>query len=598
MAKSYADGRAPGRCRAARRPPRPARGGPGRRRPSGSSRWSASCRSRCVAPRSPSRRRHVGALRIRRPPRGRLPNSWVRRPRAGRLAAASAACGVPARCAATQPSMLRCGPPATASAPAARPRHDGAAAGVGAVADRHRRDERVVGAGEACRPTVRAVLRDARRSWRRSCRPRCWCPRRSSASPTYDRCGTLAPSPIWAFLVSTKAPILPPAPSRVPGPEVGERADGRPLADDRQLAVGADDAGAGADLAVGERGVGPDHGVLADDGGAEQLGAGQDRDVRGRARRRRRSRSWPGRRRSRRRASSGSRSGGSARGRASASWTRSLTPSVCATSSISVGADRQSGVAGEPRHVGEVVLALGVVVADPRQRVARKPASKAKIPQLISLISPLLGGGVLLLDDRRDVAVRRRGRSGRSRTGRGTTPLRMLTARCAASCSATRARRLSPSSSGVSPAATTRCRRPVVERLHRDPTACPVPCCFSWTASTASGSSPAGVGRPARAGGRPRRPPGCGCIALHGRQDVPDHAAPADRVQHLRGLRLHAGAAARGQHDHGQVVGHARQSSVACGASSARARSPGRSRTYVASPDSKSGGPCRQTNRG
>src|SRR3954468_13849249 len=26
--------------------------------------------------------------------------------------------------------------------------------------------------------------------------------------------------------------------------------------------------------------------------------------------------------------------------------------------------------------------------------------------------------------------------------------------------------------------------------------------------------------------------------------------------------------------------------------------SPGRSRTYVASPDSKSGGPCRQTNRG
>ncbi|GEM_PF-5832371 len=26
--------------------------------------------------------------------------------------------------------------------------------------------------------------------------------------------------------------------------------------------------------------------------------------------------------------------------------------------------------------------------------------------------------------------------------------------------------------------------------------------------------------------------------------------------------------------------------------------SPGRSRTYVANPDSKSGGPCRQTNRG
>src|SRR5687767_1596370 len=31
---------------------------------------------------------------------------------------------------------------------------------------------------------------------------------------------------------------------------------------------------------------------------------------------------------------------------------------------------------------------------------------------------------------------------------------------------------------------------------------------------------------------------------------------------------------------------------------SSRSSSPGRSRTYVASPDSKSGGPCRQTNRG
>src|SRR6478609_10099980 len=38
-----------------------------------------------------------------------------------------------------------------------------------------------------------------------------------SASPTYDRCGTFAPSPILAFLVSTNPPILPPAPSSVPG---------------------------------------------------------------------------------------------------------------------------------------------------------------------------------------------------------------------------------------------------------------------------------------------------------------------------------------------------------------------------------------------
>src|SRR4051812_41676835 len=38
-----------------------------------------------------------------------------------------------------------------------------------------------------------------------------------SASPTYDRCGTFEASPILAFLVSTKAPILPREPSSVPG---------------------------------------------------------------------------------------------------------------------------------------------------------------------------------------------------------------------------------------------------------------------------------------------------------------------------------------------------------------------------------------------
>ena len=39
-----------------------------------------------------------------------------------------------------------------------------------------------------------------------------------SASPTYERCGTLAPGPIWAFLVSTKVPHL----SYVGDAEIGE----------------------------------------------------------------------------------------------------------------------------------------------------------------------------------------------------------------------------------------------------------------------------------------------------------------------------------------------------------------------------------------
>ncbi len=37
------------------------------------------------------------------------------------------------------------------------------------------------------------------------------------ASPMYDRCGTFEPSPICAFFVSTNVPILPFAPSSVPG---------------------------------------------------------------------------------------------------------------------------------------------------------------------------------------------------------------------------------------------------------------------------------------------------------------------------------------------------------------------------------------------
>ena len=41
---------------------------------------------------------------------------------------------------------------------------------------------------------------------------------------------------------------------------------------------------------------------------------------------------------------------------------------------------------------------------------------------------------------------------------------------------------------------------------------------------------------------------------LHGGEHVADHRAPTDRVQHLHGLGLHAGAAAGGEHDHGEVV--------------------------------------------
>ena len=91
------------------------------------------------------------------------------------------------------------------------------AADVGAVGDVDRRDEDRVGADEAVPARRSCGAWRPRRSWRRSCRPRCWRPRRWWRRRQYVRCGTLAPSPILAFLVSTKPPILPLAPSSVPG---------------------------------------------------------------------------------------------------------------------------------------------------------------------------------------------------------------------------------------------------------------------------------------------------------------------------------------------------------------------------------------------
>ena len=96
-----------------------------------------------------------------------------------------------------------------------------------------------------------------------------------------------------------------------------------------------------------------------------------------------------------------------------------------------------------------------------------------------------------------------------------------------------------------------------------------------------------------------------GLEAADGVEHVPDHGSPGHRVQDLHRLRLHPGPAACGEDDDGQVAGHAaflRVDDHVCGGAAAGAIplicSPGRSRTYVASPDSKSGGPCRQTNRG
>ena len=138
----------------------------------------------------------------------------------------------------------------------------------------------------------------------------------------------------------------------------------------------------------------------------------------------------------------------------SASWTRSLAPSVCITSSMTCAPTVRPGVAGDLDGVGQVVLALGVVVGELRQRLGEELGVEGEDPGVDLVDLALLGGGVLLLDDRLDVALVVADHPAVAERVRPATPDRMLTARCAASCSAANARRLSPSSSGVSPYAT------------------------------------------------------------------------------------------------------------------------------------------------
>ena len=170
----------------------------------------------------------------------------------------------------------------------------------------------------------------------------------------------------------------------------------------------------------------------------------------------------------------------------------------------------------------------------------------------------------------------------------------MVTASPEDRCAVAKARRLSPSSSGVSPAATTTMpvRSATGSASQATRTACPVPSWVSWTASTASGTSDSmcaptcsrwwpttatiRVGSRAAAACRTcpimlRPAIGCSTFVVFDLIRVPPPAARTITVTSLDTLTPRTAA---------------------------RHSSPGRSRTYVASPDSKSGGPCRQTNRG
>ena len=262
--------------------------GPAARRPSGSSRWSSGFRSRAGAPGRRSGRAHDSAPldSVVPNPRAVIRETRPRQP---------SACAVPARLVCAQPGRLRCGPALTGERARRHvPTYDRAGAGAGAVADLDRRDERVVGRGLGVLADLGAVLVRRRRSWRRSCRRRCWCPRRSRR---HRRTTGAAPSRRRRSRSSWSPRTCRSCRRRRAGCRGAGRRTGRPCAPSPITASSPwvrTTRAPGADLAVLERGVRADHGVLGHHGRAEQLGARAGSSRRGRAPRRRRSRWWPG----------------------------------------------------------------------------------------------------------------------------------------------------------------------------------------------------------------------------------------------------------------------------------------------------------------
>ena len=168
--------------------------------------------------------------------------------------------------------------------------------------------------------------------------------------------------------------------------------------------MGADDAGAGAHLAVLERGVGPDHGVLGDDRRAEQLHARQDRDVGVEL-------------------DVGVDPGGRGvhHGDALAHPPVHDAPVELLAHLGQLGAvvgplglphvvdgeraDGEAVLASDLDGVGQVVLALGVVVGQPRQRADQELRVEGEDPRADLGDLALLRRGVLLLHDPLDVTL-------------------------------------------------------------------------------------------------------------------------------------------------------------------------------------------------
>ena len=342
------------------------------------------------------------------------------------------------------------------------------------------------------------------------------------------------------------------------GPQVGERADDGALPDHGQLTVGARHPGPGADLAVLERAVGTDHGVLADHGGAEQLDAGQQRhvgleddvgiDPRGGGVHHADPLEHP------------------AVDDAPVHEPAQLGQLLAVVGTLGLrdvldreGAHGQAGVTRELDRVGEVVLALGVVVADLAQRLGQELGVEGQDPGVDLPDLALVDARVLLLDDRHDVAVGvaddpavavrvgddpaedAHGTLCRLVLGGEGAQRVALEQRGVAVRDQDRALERLPGGQDGLDGDPHRVTRAVLLLLHREQRrrrqlldvgadlVAPV---------TDDGDDPLGLDRG------------------HRGQHVADHAAPADGVEDLHPLRLHPGAAARGEDDDGHVAGH------------------------------------------
>ena len=327
---------------------------------------------------------------------------------------------VPARRLATQPSMLRLPGPADAERTRRHVLGDHRARRrVGAVADRDRRDQH----GVAADPHVVADHRCG--AWRRRhSSPRyspapMFAPAPIVASPTYDRCGTLAPGPISLPLTSTYVPDLAARAERAPGPQVGERADLRVRTD-----LGARGSAPGPPARPRRRRCrrsvqsGPISAPAGDRGAPVQLRRPGCRTTSGRQRD---LRVHPGGGRvdhaSPRRASSPPAAGrctpGAPRRAAPGrSRPRSRPGRRPSAPTAAPGGDEQAD------DVGQVFLALRVRGGQPAQRVPQR-AGLERVHAGVDLADgPLLVGGVAVLDDRGDRRRPRGAAPGRTRSGR------------------------------------------------------------------------------------------------------------------------------------------------------------------------------------